>query len=266
MTTDYTVSAVDEAVALMLLVAQNPGLGVSQLAQRSGNTKARTFRLLFTLEQRRLVTRMGKVPTYHLDVQALYLGVAAQEQVDLVGQTRPLLLALGGECHENVQLRVRDGLDSVCIDRWQSARDQPIRSQAGSRRRLHAGTSCTLLLAYAPEEVRQALFSSELPRYTPQTLTHRSRLTQEISRIHAEGYSVSMGEITPGFGAFAAPVRGKSGQVLAALSITGPMERLQASQAQLVAQLCSAARRMSRVLAGEVDVEAVTGPAASADN
>ena len=48
--TDYTIAAVDEALALLLLVGQSPGLGVTELAARSGNTKARTFRLLFTLE------------------------------------------------------------------------------------------------------------------------------------------------------------------------------------------------------------------------
>ena len=250
MSTDYTISAVDEAISLLLLVAQNPGLGVTELALRSGNTKARTFRLLFTLEQRRLVTRLGKSPTYHLDVQALYLGVAALEQIDLVRIARPHLLALGGRCNENVQLSVRDGLDSVCVDRWQSTQEPKIKSNAGSRRRLHAGASCKLLLAYAPKEIRQAFFSTELPRYTAATLTHRSRLTVEINKIYSDGYSVSIGEITEDAAAIAAPVRGKSGQVLAALGISGPVERIKKHQAQLTEQVCAAAEKMSLALSG----------------
>ena len=115
--TDYTVAAVDHALALLLLVAHSPGLGVSELAARSGNTKARTFRLLYTLEQRRLVQRRGRTAAYWLDVQALYLGIAAQEQVDLVRLARPYLLNLAAACNENVQIRVRDGLESVCVDR-----------------------------------------------------------------------------------------------------------------------------------------------------
>lgn len=55
--TDYTISAVDEALALLLIVAQKPGLGVTELAKVSGNTKARAFRILFTLEQRNFVVR-----------------------------------------------------------------------------------------------------------------------------------------------------------------------------------------------------------------
>ena len=136
--TDYTVAAVDHALALLLLVAHSPGLGVSELAARSGNTKARTFRLLYTLEQRRLVQRRGRTAAYWLDVQALYLGIAAQEQVDLVRLARPYLLNLAAACNENVQIRVRDGLESVCVDRWQCVHHERIASRAGSRRRLHA--------------------------------------------------------------------------------------------------------------------------------
>lgn len=60
---DYTVAAVDEAVKLLLLVAQQPGLGLSEVARRSGTGKARAFRLLTTLEQRDLVRRRGEPAT-----------------------------------------------------------------------------------------------------------------------------------------------------------------------------------------------------------
>lgn len=239
--TDYTVSAVDEAMALLLLVAQYPGQGVSELALRSGNTKARTFRLLYTLEQRRLVQRRGRMAVYSLDVQALYLGVAAQEQVELVRLARPYLLNLAGACNENVQIRVRDGFESVCVDRWQCVHSERIASRAGSRRRLHAGASCKLLLAFAPDDIRQTLLAGELPRYTDFTIHQPSRLTHELKRIRQEGLSLSFGEITRGVCAYAAPILDRKQQVLAALSISGPSHRLQARQAELISALSTAA-------------------------
>ncbi|MBV5291655.1 MAG: IclR family transcriptional regulator [Curvibacter lanceolatus] len=239
--TDYTVAAVDHALALLLLVAHSPGLGVSELAARSGNTKARTFRLLYTLEQRRLVQRRGRTAAYWLDVQALYLGIAAQEQVDLVRLARPYLLNLAAACNENVQIRVRDGLESVCVDRWQCVHHERIASRAGSRRRLHAGASCKLLLAYAPEDVRQALMASELPRYTELTIHQPSRLALELKRIRQQGLSLSCGEMTRGVSAFAVPIFDRQQQVMAALSISGPTHRLQARQAELMASLNTAA-------------------------
>jgi DNA-binding IclR family transcriptional regulator len=224
--TDYTIAAVDEAFAVLLLVAQNPGLGVTELSHRSGNTKARTFRLLYTLEQRNFVARRGSGPTYYLDVQSLYIGVAAQEQIDLVRTARQHLLALGRTCNENVQLRVRDGMECVCVDHWQSLHPAKTKSGAGSRRRLHAGASCKLLLAFAPQDVRHALLGADLPRYTPSTITQRSRLIQELNRIRTDGYAISHGEITEGVIALAAPVHDVDGEVIAALSLAGPEERI----------------------------------------
>lgn len=240
--TDYTIAAVDEALALLLLVGQSPGLGVTELAARSGNTKARTFRLLFTLEQRNFVIRRDPGPCYFLDVQALYIGVAAQEQIELVRKARQHLLALGKSCNENVQLRVRDGMECVCVDHWQSLHPVKSKSGAGSRRRLHAGASCKLLLAFAPQEIRHTLLGADLPRYTASTITQRSRLTQELNHIRTEGYAISDGEITEGISAIAAPILNTDGEVIAALSLSGPAQRihpLQQTYVELVVQFAA---------------------------
>ncbi len=223
---DYTVAAVDEALALMLLVAQNPGLGVTELAERSGNTKARTFRLLYTLEQRGMVHKDPQASLYSLGYKALYLGVAAQEQVGLVRIAGSELREIGAKCNENVQLRVRDGLETVCVARWESTQAVRVHGNVGNRRPLHAGASGKVLLAFAPEEVRQAVLSSTLARYTDETITQRSKLAQELSKIVKLGYAVSIAEMSPGAVAVAAPVRDHTGEVVASLGIAGPASRI----------------------------------------
>ena len=154
--TDYTVAAVKQAMHLLHLVSCSPGLGVTELAQRSGSTKARTFRLLHTLESDHFVMRRGEPPTYWLAERNLYLGAAAQEQVPLARVAHRHVMALGAHTGENVLLRVRDGLSSVCIDRCSTAVHLlRVRSEIPNRRSLHAGASCKLLLAYAPKDVQQ---------------------------------------------------------------------------------------------------------------
>ena len=246
--TDYTISAVDEAMALLLIVAQKPGLGVTELAKVSGNTKARTFRLLFTLEQRNFVLRRNPGPCYFLDIQSLYIGVAAQEQIALVKTSRQYLLALGRECNENVQLRVRDGLECVCIDHWQSTRTTQTKSGAGSRRKLHAGASCKLLLAYAPPEVKHALLNSELQRYSKNTITQRSKMAQELSKIIGEKYATSNGEITPDVMAIAVPIFDSQNEVVAALSLAGPKLRFDEHHTHYLQRLNHYANLISNAL------------------
>ena len=120
---EYTVASVDEALSLLVHVASAPGLGVTELAKRSGNTKARAFRLLTTLEARGFVQRRGEEATYQLGYKTLLIGMAAQEQVSLVRQAERFMLQLGELFNENVQVRVRDGLNSVCVARWESTHD-----------------------------------------------------------------------------------------------------------------------------------------------
>ncbi len=245
---NYTIAAADETLALLLLVAQSPGLGVSELARRSGNTKARAFRMLHTLEQRRFLRRDANASHYWLDAQALHVGVAAQDQVDLVRCARIHLLALGRLCNENVQLRVRDGLESVCLDQWLSPREGSARSGAGRRRSLHAGASSKLLLAFAPSDVRDAFLGMPMPRFTASTIVHRGKLVQELERIRSADIAISDGEISPTVVAIAAPVRDALGQVVAALGISGTAARLNDKLPQYVTAVREHAARASKAL------------------
>lgn len=254
---NYTIAAADETLALLLVVAQSPGQGVSELARRSGNTKARAFRMLHTLEQRRFLRRDAATARYWLDAQALYVGVAAQDQVDLVRCARVHLLALGRLCNENVQLRVRDGLESVCLDQWLSPREGSARSGAGRRRSLHAGASSKLLLAFAPTDVRDAFLGTPMPRFTAKTIVHRGKLLQELERIRSADVSISDGETSPAIVAIAAPVRDAQGNVVAALGVSGAAARLNDKLPQYVAAVREHAALASNALreAGEGTTE-----------
>ncbi len=222
---EYTVASVDEALSLLVHVASAPGLGVTELAKRSGNTKARAFRLLTTLEARGFVQRQGEEATYQLGYKTLLIGMAAQEQVSLVRQAERFMLQLGELFNENVQVRVRDGLNSVCVARWESTHDVRIFGAVGRLRPLHGGASGKVLLAHAPEALRQAYLASELQRFTDSTPVQRSKLGQELARVKQNDYATSAGEIAADVLAVAAPVRDGSGQVIAALSISIPGTR-----------------------------------------
>ena len=223
----YIVASVDEALGLLELVAHSPGLGVTELSKRSGITKARAFRLLSTLEERGFVQRTADVATYHLGTKALLLGFAATDQVSLVRQSSKYLEALGAKFNENVQIRVRDGFESVGVARWDSTHDLRIHGTVGGKRPLHVGASGKLLLAYAPDGVVQALLSHDLQRFTANTIVSKSRMAQELGRIRKQGYATSVGELAVDVLSVAAPVRDGTGLVVAALGISIPSTRAQ---------------------------------------
>jgi len=244
----YTVNAVQEALNVLMHVAKCPGLGVTELAKRSGNTKARAFRLLSTLEDNGFVRRDTDETSYVLGHMALVLGAAAQEQVSVARVARTYLDELGARFNENLLIRVRDGLESMLIAKWESTQGVRVHSEIGSRRPLHVGASGRVLLAFAPEDVQAAVLSGPLEGFTQHTWVQRTALSQELTRIRAEGYAVSHGEWVSDVLAVAVPVRDEKGGVTAVLYISVPASRAPADLTDYIHALKDAARGMSQQL------------------
>jgi IclR family transcriptional regulator, KDG regulon repressor len=245
---DYTVAAVDEAIKLLFLVAGQPGLGLTELAKRSGITKARAFRLLTTLEQRDLVKRRGDPVTYCLSFQALHLGAAAHAQNDLLQCVREPIERLGRRFNETVAVRVRDGLETVSIARWESTQSLRVHGEVGQRHILWAGASSKVLLAFAPAEVLEAVLAQDRERFTSKTLVSKAALLAEVKLVRQQDYAVSVGERVADTAAIAVPIRDGSSGVVAALVLSMPATRLKAREAEFLEVLRTEAQEVSRRL------------------
>lgn len=224
---NYTVAAVDEALRLLMLVARNPGLGVTEIARRSGNTKGRTFRLLATLEQHNVVKRRGSSALYYLGVAALEIGTAAQSRMDVVSILRDPMDMLAATFNETVVVRMREGLETVCVSRYGSTRTLRVQGAVGSRRPLYAGASSKVLLAFAPADVQAAVLERGRDQFTAATLTDRHALLEELQRVRAQGHAFSNGERADSTAALAVPIRDRTSAVVASLSISTPSSRMQ---------------------------------------
>ena len=122
----YTISAVDRAFALLEALAENADIGVTELAERTGNTKSLVFRLLYTLEARGYVQKDPATRTYALGYRALYLADHVRQQSRLIVAAQPYLDSLVEETHENVFLVVRDDVHSVCVAMTWVTSDEPM--------------------------------------------------------------------------------------------------------------------------------------------
>ncbi|HWL80406.1 MAG TPA: IclR family transcriptional regulator [Roseomonas sp.] len=223
---DYTIAAVDRALALLEAVADHPGTGLSELARLTGSTKTLAFRMASTLEARGYLLKDEETRGYTLGHKPLLLAEKMQHQMPLLRVANPVLDDLVARTRENVSLLVRDGLQSVCVGIRQSP--QPIRlyAELGRQGPLHVGGGPKLLLAFAPEEVQAAVAAGPLERFTPETITDGERLRDVLERIRAQGYNVSHGDQDAGAFSIAAPVRDHLGRVIASLSVAGPQSRL----------------------------------------
>lgn len=227
--TDYTVNVLDRALTLLEALAEHPNDGVTQIAKRTGNTKSLAFRLLHTLERRGYVRKDPVTRGYALGLKALLLGEQAQLQTDLTKLAAPHLDALVATTHENIYLTVRDGMRGVCIAARQSPQPLRLYAEVGRSVPLHVGGGPKLLLAFAPEDVRARVIAGTLKAFTSASDVEPDALARSLEKIRKAGLNESRGDLDAGAFSFAAPVRDRAGDVIAALSIAGPFARLSPS-------------------------------------
>lgn len=223
---NYTILAVERALLLLQALAEMPDSGVSELAGRTGYTKTLVFRLLFTLEERGFVTKDPVRRTYSLSWRAMLLGDQARRQSRLISAADPQMDELYRQTGCNVSVQIRDGLHSVVVALRRAGQDQRIYAEVGRRGPLHAGGGPKVLLAFAPDDVRQAVLSSELARYTPNTMIDPARLDAALVMIRRDGWVMSEGELDHSTCSVAIPIYDSNSEVAAALAVTGKTDLL----------------------------------------
>jgi DNA-binding IclR family transcriptional regulator len=250
----YEVRALTRAFAVLALVQDSPaGITLHDVVAGSGLTKPTTFRMLRNLEHGGLVERVPGTDGYRLGLRCVGLGQAYLQQVDVRRESLPVLERLRDSYNETVHLAVLDGnLRVVYLEKLEGFHAIGIMMSAVGR---SAPSYCTglgkALLAARDDDPAAALQEAgELQRKTPTTIWRPDDLREEFRLIRKRGYALDLEEHEPGVRCVAATVRGSGGEIVAALSIAGPAERMpeQLLTGELAQAAMKAARQISRRL------------------
>lgn len=221
------VQSVGRAIRILELVAEHPDqLGVTELGRRIGVHKATAFRLVSTLAQAGLVERAPGTDAYRPGFGLVRLATTALADLDVVRQARPVLERLAEETQETVNLAVLEGDEVVNIDQVAGSHAVLNVNWVGRRTPLHCTSNGKVLLAHLPEPEWDRFLRSPLERRTPRTITDPAALRIQLRRARTLGYAYTREELEVGLNAVAAPVRGPSGEVVAAVSVAGPAYRV----------------------------------------
>lgn len=238
---DYTIAAVDRALSVLEALAEHPKQGVTELAARLGLTKTIVFRLLSTLETRGFVSRDPDKAVFSLGYRMGVLGEQAGAQNALLTAARPVMERLRDDTTENINLVLRDGLQSLVLATLAGHHAMRIFANPGRYGPLYAGGGSVLLLAFAPEDVQQALLAKPLSRFTPATTTDPDELRARLEMIRADGYHIAINDLDEGAFSIAAPILNAAGEVVAALSVAGAMARYDEMRRRRYLELVSGA-------------------------
>lgn len=245
----YTITAVDRALALLEVLAEKPGIGVTEIANLTGNTKSLVFRLIYTLERRGYVIKDATTRTYTLGYRPLYLAANAHDQLAVLRAAEPFLDVLATRCDGNVNLLVRDGMNSVCIAVREASPPAGLYARVGRRGPLHVGGGPKILLAFAPTEIIDATLAEPLERFTDATVTDAAALRHMLDTIRAAGVNESHGDLDPEAFSFAAAIKDAAGEVVSTVSIAGFNAALTDEKAQSYRRLVrDTAQRISAAM------------------
>jgi DNA-binding IclR family transcriptional regulator len=230
---DSGIGVLDKAVGVLYAIAESP-CGLAELCDRTGLPRATAHRLAAGLEVHRLLARDGD--------GRWRLGPAVSE---LAGQVNdPLLTAsaavlprLREITGESVQLYRRDGSWRICIAAVEPPAGLRDTVPVGARLPMTAGSGAKVLLAYSDEATRQAVLP--IAKFS-------DRVLAEVRR---RGWAQSAAEREPGVASVSAPVRDARGAVIAAISVSGPIDRIgRRPGARWAADLLAAADAITRRL------------------
>jgi DNA-binding IclR family transcriptional regulator len=252
----YGVRAVERAVLVLeLLRVADGGLSLRELSRRSELPKASVFRMLRTLEATGLVERLPATDVYRLGVRCLELGQAYLEQVDLRSEARPVLERLRREFDETVHLAVLDDeLRVVYLDKLETPHAIGLMmSKVGKTVPSYCTGIGKALLAHVEGDPVATLEAQGVLRaYTPSTIHDPDGLRRDLAAVRKRGFSLDLEEHEPGVRCVGCPVMGPRKELLAAISIAGPTQRLpkRLLQGNLATGIMMAAREIGYRLGG----------------
>jgi DNA-binding IclR family transcriptional regulator len=220
--------------------------GVSEIAQATGLHKATAHRIIMTLLNYGFLERAANGEKFRLGLRVIELGLGALHRLDYRRAAYPYMQRLVNDLGEICTLGVFDRGQVLYVEVVHSERALTIAARVGHHLPAHCTASGKVLLAFLPPEVVEPVLNAPLAAYTEKTITLPARLREELEVVRQRGYALADEEFEVGIWAISAPIRDIHGDVIAAMSIPFPTNRLRPERIPEIAQtLIEAANAVS---------------------
>jgi len=227
-----------------------PAPGAPALAARTTLHVSTVHRLLSTLLRRGYVRQNPETSRYYAGAKLATLSEGRSRFGELRLRVRPVLRAITEATRETANLVVLDDLAAVYIETIPSPQVVRLFTQAGNRVPLHATGAGKAILAALPAARRDGVIDRlELRPYTPHTIVDAATLRRALEEIRERGYAIDDEEYDDGVRCVAVPVMGAPTELIGALSISAPANRL---TRQRCTELVPLLRRSASELAAAV--------------
>jgi DNA-binding IclR family transcriptional regulator len=223
----YNVRAVERAMRILSSFDEKHAeQGVSDIAHATGLHKATAHRLVMTLLNSGFLERTADGDRFRLGLGVIELGLGALRRLDVRRVTYPYMQRLVDDLGEICTLGIFNRGEVLYVEVVHSQRSLTIAARVGRYLPAHCTASGKVLLAFSPPEVVERVLNGTLAAYTENTITSPIRLREELEIVRRRGYALADEELEVGIWAVSAPIRDFDGNVIAAMSIPVPTNRL----------------------------------------
>lgn len=220
------VRAVEHTLTVLEALKQLDGARVSELDARLDLSKSTIHNHLATLRHNGYVVKEGN--TYYVGLRWLGFGGYARDRLKLYRTAKPTVDELANQTQELALVTTEETGRSIYLYQARGQRAVTTDSYLGIELPMHCtGTGKAMLGALPDEQVDRILDTHGLPERTPNTITDRETLFEELATVHEQGHALDDGERIEGMRGIGVPLRGEeTGKLFGALSITGPANRI----------------------------------------
>jgi IclR family pca regulon transcriptional regulator len=240
---------------LCVFTPDRPALGISELARELALTRSTTHRYVATLASLGFLEQDASTRKYRLGPRVLDLGFSVLGSLELREIAAPHLRRLTDSTGHTSNLAIRDDTDVILIDR---VRGRPGRYHhleftlhVGSRIPAYCSATGKILLAFLPRlDLDRLLERIEFVQRGPRTLAGKKALLAELEQVRRTGVAINDEELESALRSIAAPVRARSGEVVAAVNVAIPWSP--APMTELVTRLGPAVQATANEIAARV--------------
>lgn len=237
--TDTTVQTTQTSLNILMIIRDQDGARLREVAESVGVAKSTAHKHLTTLERNGYLRKQGE--TYHIGLKFLHYGEYARERWPGLNLIKDAVADLADRTEEDIDFVVEDNGRITTIeesyhpwvkydDRADETSSEAYRANIGDYYHMHATAAGLAILAeYPTERVKAILNRWGLPARTDYTITDQATLFEILDEIRERGYAVNNQGYTEGMRSLGKAVHAPDGSVLGALSISGPTYRLDGS-------------------------------------
>jgi IclR family transcriptional regulator, pca regulon regulatory protein len=228
-----------------------PEMTLSEMAGRTGLTRAAARRFLLTLERLGYVCTDGR--RFRLAPKILDLGFAYLSSINIWDLAMPHMEQVSEEVRESCSASVLEGYDIVYVARVPTERIMSVALNLGARLPAFATSMGRVLLAFLPQaKARERILTCPKTAFTPCTVTDPDELWAILEQVRRQSWALVDQELELGLRSIAVPIRNKRGRVLAAMNVSGHVGRVTPEQMvkTYLPALQRATQRITEGLAG----------------